>query len=196
MNRVVGGLIKQMKFKVMKERLHKLIDFLFSDVPDEKKSAKRRTPKVYWHKSIYKNNPLEEPKGQRPILGQRVTPSWIDEMEENEIFVFGSNTRGIHDGGASFTTVQYFGAIVGQPEGIKGQSYAIPTDGPTLEEIGAAVKRFITFAKAHPNLTFLVTEIGCGTAGHHPMDICPLFKDAVKIANIYLPKQFWKYIVI
>ena len=74
-----------MKFKVMKERLHKLIDFLFSDVPDEKKSAKRRTPKMFWHKPIYKNNPLEEPKGQRPILGQRVTPSWIDEMDENEI---------------------------------------------------------------------------------------------------------------
>ena len=38
LNRVVGGLIKQMKFKVMIERLHKLIDFLFSDVPDEKRS--------------------------------------------------------------------------------------------------------------------------------------------------------------
>lgn len=97
----------------MKERLHKLIDFLFSDVPDEKKSAKRRAHKVLWQKPIYENNPLEEPKGQRPILGQRVTPSWIDEMDENEIFVFGSNTRGIYDGGASFTAVQYFGAIVG-----------------------------------------------------------------------------------
>lgn len=62
-----------MKFKVMKERLHKLIDFLFSDVPDEKKSAKRRAPKVFWHKPIYKNNPLAEPIGQRPILGQRIT---------------------------------------------------------------------------------------------------------------------------
>lgn len=194
MNRVVGGLIKQMKFKVMKERLHKLIDFLFSDVPDEKKSAKRRTPKMFWHKPIYKNNPLEEPKGQRPILGQRVTPSWIDEMDENEIFVFGSNTRGIHDGGASFTAVQYFGAIVGQPEGIQGHSYAIPTDGTTLEELHNAVLRFIVFAKAHPNLTFLVTEIGCGTVGYHPMDIGPLFNEAVHVPNIYLPKIFWKYL--
>ena len=85
MNRVVGGLIKQMKFKVMKERLHKLTDFLFSYVPDEKRSAKRRAPKVLWQKPIYENNPLEEPQGQRSILGQRVTPSWIDELDENEI---------------------------------------------------------------------------------------------------------------
>lgn len=62
-----------MKFKVMKGRLHKLIDFLFSDVPYEKKSAKRRAHKVLWQKPIYENNPLEEPKGQRPILGQRIT---------------------------------------------------------------------------------------------------------------------------
>lgn len=62
-----------MKFKVMKERLHKLTDFLFSDVPDEKRSAKRRAPKVLWQKPIYENNPLEDPKGQRPILGQRIT---------------------------------------------------------------------------------------------------------------------------
>ena len=194
LNRVVGGLIKQMKFKVMKERLHKLIDFLFSDVPDEKKSAKRRTPKVLWHKPLYKDNPLEEPKGQRPIPGLRVTPFWIDELEENEVFVFGSNTKGIHDRGASFTAVQYFGAIVGQPEGPQGQSYAIPTDGANLEDIKASVNNLIVYAKAHPHLTFLVTEIGCGTAGYHPMEIGPLLNDAVSVPNTYLPKMFWKYL--
>ena len=39
LNRVVGGLIKQMKFKVMKGRLHKLIDFLFNDKQDKNKST-------------------------------------------------------------------------------------------------------------------------------------------------------------
>ena len=115
-------------------------------------------------------------------------------MDDNEVLVFGSNTRGIHDGGASLTAVQYFGAIVGQAEGIQGQSYAIPTDGTTLEEIQAAVKRFIVFARSHSHLTFLVTEIGCGTAGYHPMEIAPMFIDAASVPNIYLPKQFWKYI--
>ena len=182
---------------MMKERLHRLIDALFDD--DESKEVlperKRCKPvKVFWHKPICKNNPLESPKGERPILGQRVTPSWIDEMDQNEVFVFGSNTRGIHDGGASFTAVQYFGAIVGQPEGPQGQSYAIPTDGASLTDIQASVNSFIVYAKAHPHLTFLVTEIGCGTAGYHPMEIGPLFNDAVSVPNIYLPKMFWKYL--
>lgn len=181
---------------MMKKKLHRLIDAIFDDKPEKEQPERKhhRTLKVFWRKSICKNDPLQPPKGEGPILGQRVTPTWIDEMDENEIFVFGSNTRGIHDGGASFTAVHYFGAIVGQAEGIQGQSYAIPTDGSTLEEIEVAVKRFITFAKAHPNLTFLVTEIGCGTAGFHPMEIAPMFIDAVSVPNIYLPQIFWKHL--
>lgn len=181
---------------MIKDRLHRLIDIIFDDEPKETHTVRkpRKPVKVLWHTVTCKENPLEQPKGERPIIGQRVTPSWIDELDENEIFVFGSNTRGVHDGGASFTAVQYFGAIVGQAEGIQGQSYAIPTDGTTLEELHNAVQRFIVFAKAHPNLTFLVTEIGCGTAGYHPMDIGPLFNEVVHVPNIYLPKHFWKYI--
>lgn len=179
----------------MKDMFTRLINALFNEKADDASMSPMKKPKIVWHKPSCKSNPLEPPKSQRPILGQRVTPSWIEEMDENEIFVFGSNTRGIHDGGASFTAVQYFGAIVGQAEGIQGRSYAIPTDGPTLTEIEIAVKRFIAFAKAHPNLTFLVTEIGCGTAGYYPMEIAPFFVDAMRVPNIYLPKIFWKFIV-
>ena len=181
---------------MMKEKLHRLIDAIFGDESNEVQpvSKPHKPVKVFWRKPICKNNPLEQPKGERPILGQRVTPAWIDEMDENEVFVFGSNTRGIHDGGASFTAVQYFGAIVGQSEGPQGQSYAIPTDGAVLTDIQASVNRFVIYAKAHPHLTFLVTEIGCGTAGYHPMEISPMFKDAVAVPNIYLPKIFWRYL--
>ena len=181
----------------MKEKLHRLIDAIFGDESNEVQpvSKPHKPVKVFWRKPICKNNPLEQPKGERPILGHRVTPGWIDEMDENEVFVFGSNTRGIHDGGASFTAVQYFGAIVGQSEGPQGQSYAIPTDGASLSDIQASVNNLIVYAKAHPHLTFLVTEIGCGTAGYHPMEIAPMFTDAVSVPNIYLPKQFWKYII-
>lgn len=182
----------------MKEKLHRLIDAIFGDESNEVQpvSKPHKPVKVFWRKPICKNNPLEQPKGERPILGHRVTPGWIDEMDENEVFVFGSNTRGIHDGGASFTAVQYFGAIVGQSEGPQGQSYAIPTDGAGLTHIQASVNRFVIYAKAHPHLTFLVTEIGCGTAGYHPMEISPMFKDAVAVPNIYLPKIFWRYLTI
>ena len=180
----------------MKEKLRKLIDLIFkSDEAVNNKSPKETKPrKIIWKTRFFKRDPLSEPVQEKMQDGQRITPSWVIQLNENQIFVFGSNTRGIHDGGASFTAVHYFGAIVGQAEGIQGKSYAIPTDGTTLEEIQAAVKRFIVFAQSHPNLIFLVTEIGCGTAGYHPMEIAPMFIDAVSVPNIYLPKQFWKHI--
>ena len=181
----------------MKEKLHKLIDLIFeSDDKPKNKTPKKTTPMLFvWRTRFYKNDPLAEPVQENMQDGQRITPSWVIQLDRNQIFVFGSNTRGIHDGGASFTAVQYFGAIVGQPEGPQGQSYAIPTDGASLSDIQASVSSFIVYAKAHPHLTFLVTEIGCGTAGYHPMEIAPMFTDAVSVPNIYLPKQFWKYII-
>jgi hypothetical protein len=53
------------------------------------------------------------------------------------------------------------------------------------------IDRFIEFAKANPQYTFLVTEIGCNLAGYVPNQIAPLFKEAVRINNIHLPKAFW-----
>ena len=180
----------------MKKKINKLIDLIFnSDKKADNQAPQEVKPKkMVWKTRFYRTPPLADPKQDKIIEGQRITPNWITRLDENQIFVFGSNTRGIHDGGASFTAVQYFGAIVGQPEGPQGQSYAIPTDGANLADIKASVNNLIVYAKAHPHLTFLVTEIGCGTAGYHPMEIAPLFKDAVRVANIYLPKQFWKYI--
>ena len=49
----------------------------------------------------------------------------ITELNENEVFVFGSNGQGAHLGGAAATAVRKFGAKMGQAEGLQGQSYAI-----------------------------------------------------------------------
>lgn len=101
---------------------------------------------------------------------------FIEQLDDGEIFVFGSNGSGAHLGGAAATAVTKFGAIYGQAEGLQGQSYAINTmDGP--EVLAEQVERFIEFAKEHPEMKFLVTEIGCGIAGHTPEEIAPLFKD-------------------
>lgn len=40
----------------------------------------------------------------------RITPSWIDSLKENEIFVFGSNLAGMHGGGAARIARLHFGA--------------------------------------------------------------------------------------
>ena len=112
---------------------------------------------------------------------------FIIELDENEIFVFGSNGEGAHFGGAAAIAVQKFGAKMGQAEGLQGQSYAINTMD-SKEEMFAQIDRFLTFAKEHPKLTFLVTEIGCGIAGYRPEEIAPHFKDHSK--NVILPKAF------
>ena len=41
--------------------------------------------------------------------------------------------------------------------------------------------------------TFLVTRIGCGIAGFRDEEIAPLFKDALCVSNIILPKEFVEY---
>lgn len=112
---------------------------------------------------------------------------FIEELDEGEIFVFGSNGMGAHMGGAAATAVAKFGAIYGQAEGLQGQSYAINTmDG--FEVMAEQVARFIEFAGEHPELTFYVTEIGCGIAGYSPEEVAPLFRDVPE--NVVLPEAF------
>ena len=112
---------------------------------------------------------------------------FITELGENEIFVFGSNGYGAHNGGAAATAVRKFGAKMGQAEGLQGQSYAINTMD-SEDEMYAQIDRFLVFAKGHPELTFLVTEIGCGIAGYSPEQIAPHFKAHSK--NVILPDDF------
>jgi hypothetical protein len=47
----------------------------------------------------------------------------------------------------------------------------------------------------HPELTFLVTKIGCGIAGFTPREIAPLFAGAINVPNIHLPMEFWRELV-
>ena len=125
----------------------------------------------------------------------RFTPNNIRMLRDNEIFVFGSNLAGAHGGGAARTAVEKFGAIMGQGVGLQGQSYAIPTMHGGPNAILPYVEEFIAFAKQHPELTFLVTKIGCGIAGFTPREIAPLFAGAVNVPNIFLPEVFWEELV-
>ncbi len=118
---------------------------------------------------------------------KRTTPEFITELKPNEIFVFGSNLKGMHGGGAAYIAYRKFGAIMGQGVGLQGQSYGIPTMQGGVETIRPYVDDFIEFAKNNPNLTFLVTRIGCGIAGFDDADIAPLFEQAHEVENIVLP---------
>jgi hypothetical protein len=123
------------------------------------------------------------------------TPEYIGYLKPHEIFVFGSNQSGRHGAGAAKQALGW-GAKWGQAEGIQGKTYGIPTKDfsvnrtLSINEIKPYVDRFIKFAEAHPQLKFLVTEIGCGLAGLNPKDVAPLFKDAVALSNVVLPRRF------
>jgi|JI10StandDraft_1071094.scaffolds.fasta_scaffold714894_2 hypothetical protein len=118
--------------------------------------------------------------------------------DDGQVFVFGSNLSGIHGAGAARAARTQYGAQWGVAEGPTGEAYAIPTvqaqiAGPlSLDEIRAAVDRFIAYATAHPESQFFVTRIGCGLAGHRDRDVAPMFATAPE--NCSLPDT-WKPIL-
>lgn len=124
----------------------------------------------------------------------RITPERISSLLPGQIFVFGSNCFGHHAGGAARFALDHFGAIWGNGEGLQGWSYAIPTmEG--LDSTRQAVERFIAYAQQHPELTFLVTPIGCGIAGYTADEIAPFFANAKELPNVYLPESFLKVLL-
>lgn len=151
------------------------------------------------HKSMEKNSIKPEDSNKmfkiKIVRGRdcsnRVAANNIKELKDGEIFVFGSNLAGMHGGGAAYLALKRFGAVWGQGVGLQGNSYAIPTMQGGTDTIAPYVDGFIEFAKQHPELTFLVTQIGCGIAGFDPEDIAPLFEKAIDVDNIHLPKAFW-----
>ena len=122
---------------------------------------------------------------------KRTTPEFITELQQGEIFVFGSNLSGMHGGGAALVAYRKFGAVWGQGVGLQGQSYGIPTMQGGVETIKPFVDQFIDYARQNPIFRFYVTRIGCGIAGFTDEEIAPLFREAVDVENICLPTEWW-----
>ena len=124
------------------------------------------------------------------------TPEFISELNDREIFVFGSNLQGMHGGGAARVAHRKFGAEWGVGVGLTGQTYAIPTMQGGVETIAPYVDEFIEFASNHKELKFYVTRIGCGIAGFRDEEIAPLFRNALGEANIILPQTFYNILTL
>lgn len=124
------------------------------------------------------------------MYNRKYTPNKIANLEDNEIFVFGSNLDGLHGGGAARVAYHKFGAQWGKGVGMQGKCYAIPTMHDGVEVIKPYVEDFIEFALSHKEYTFLVTKIGCGIAGFSANEIAPLFAKAINAENILLPMDF------
>lgn len=116
-------------------------------------------------------------------------------MTSTEIFVFGSNTQGLHGAGAAAHAVKHHGAIFGQPRGLQGRSYAIVTKdlakgrcSVTLASVEDQVNGLRAFSRQHPDWRFRITAIGCGLAGFLPSQIAPFFNPPEP--NWVLPLEF------
>ena len=129
----------------------------------------------------------------------KYTPDPIDKstMTENDVFVFGSNTKGIHGAGAAKVAVDYYGAIYGQASGLQGNSYAIITKDLSkgersidLDVIEKQLDELILFAVENEDKTFWITKIGCGLGGYQVEDIAKLFANKLIPENLILPKEF------
>ncbi len=115
------------------------------------------------------------------------TPEYISQLNEHEIFVFGSNLEGAHIGGAARIAYEKFGAEWGVGVGRTGKTYAIPTMQGGVDTIRPYVDDFVQYATSHPELTFFVTRVGCGIAGFTDAEIAPLFNSAANLPNVALP---------
>lgn len=129
----------------------------------------------------------------------RVSEKHIDKLEDDEVFVFGSNTEGMHAGGAARMAMNW-GTIYGKAFGLQGKTFAIPTVDYTrsgkmsIDEIKKYVDEFLDFTIKNKDKKFLVTEIGCGIAGFKVSEIAPLFRKALEYSNVYLPERFINYL--
>ena len=119
------------------------------------------------------------------------TEEKLTSLPENEVFVFGSNEAGRHGAGAAKVALKCFGAYPGIGVGRYKQSYALPTQDRYIETLGIGkisnyVDDFIHYAKSNPEITFVVTKVGCGLAGYSDSEIAPLFKYAPDNCKFHL----------
>lgn len=128
----------------------------------------------------------------------RITPEHITSLKQNEIFIFGSNSKGCHGKGAAKTAMK-FGAIHGCPKGFQGKTYAIVTKdlskgkrSVTLDSIQKQIDKLYLEILKRPELIFYVTPLGTALAGFKIIEIAPMFKQFINLKNVYLPKSFWE----
>ena len=132
------------------------------------------------------------------------SPDIINDLEPNEVFLYGANQEGRHGAGAAKQALK-FGAKYGV-NGYCGNTYGLITTDLNVPQrpsipmslLQDEVDKFIQFAKDNTHLTFLVTEVGCGLAGFTVEQVAPLFKPVLlnSITNIRLPKRFVRELIV
>lgn len=121
-----------------------------------------------------------------------ISKSMIKKLELDEIFVFGSNALGMHEGGAARQAHEQFGAEWGIGEGLTGQCYAIPTldehmNRVHVQKLIRSIIRLKKCCEENLDKKFLLTKVGCGIAGFDEDKIKSLFNEHGRTSNLEFP---------
>lgn len=124
------------------------------------------------------------------------TPEYIEDLHPSEVFVFGSNAAGNHYGGAARLAFDKFGAVWGVGEGLRGNSYAIPTLNSNMTVVSGgslrySLKEFLRIVECNPGYTFLLTKIGCGIAGWSVETVARIFWE---VASEFYKGKWYAYV--
>ena len=118
--------------------------------------------------------------------------------EDNVIFVFGSNSEGRHDAGATKTAREKFGAVYGQGEGLQGNSYALPTKDLRVkinngfrsippEDIQSSIRKLYKVAQDNPDKSFCIAYTNTSKPslnGYTAQEMAQMFINACGLNNI------------
>lgn len=146
-------------------------------------------------------NEPEAPETQQPQVSVNYYSGNIVPSPET-VFVFGSNTKGIHGAGAAKVAESIFGAKRGVAEGMTGQAYALPTKdlangerSLTPEQIIENIKHLYQVAKDNPNKQFKVAYRNRANEktlnGYTGAEMIDMFKQAGEIpSNVYFSQEW------
>ena len=129
---------------------------------------------------------------------------FIHYLNEDQIFVFGSNAQGRHGKGAALTARLIFGAIYGNPEGIQGKSFAIITKdltkkvhpSRTTEQVISQIEKLYKYATLHPEKEFIIAyKCGdCNLNAYSSLDMAKMFASRDIPENIVFDRQFYELV--
>ncbi len=128
----------------------------------------------------------------------------IQNIDSNQIFVFGSNTQGRHGKGSALFAKNKCGAIYGQAKGLQGNSYAIITKDltkyihPSISEefIIEQINELYEYANNNLDKEFIVAYSGVGSNlnAYKPIEMAKFFNQKPIPTNIVFEEEFYNLI--
>ena len=135
-----------------------------------------------------------------PVAERKTYTGRITKLDENGIFVFGSNTQGRHGKGAALTAKNMFKAVYGRAKGLQGQSYAIVTKdltkpthpSVTRQSIEEQIAELYKYANENPEKEMYVAYAGSGANlnGYSNEEMAQMFASSPIPSNIVFEAGF------